>query len=317
MYRRGAIYNKDKEGCEKTSKFCDIFVTKKFNISDALRHIIINTIKENNTGTRVDTIGWKRGRTLTCQEIAAKLPEVIDFYKSLTSTITNLIGTDVTITSLDNPTSCSILVYEKKGDFINWHYDVNYYNGRFFTLIIPITFDKTCTNFKYKYNGNDITVPHDKSILFEGAKLFHMATPMCDGNFRAVLSLQFVTSTKINITNKAFLQIKDNFAYSGLSRKDMFLWLLRVVYLTIYLSFCMYVLVYVTKKYDVIYMCLFAIMLLNWILFKGECLFGFIEKRIIDPSYVMGSQLLQLLSYFYYVFQNLYILKISKYINFR
>ena len=32
------------------------------------------------------------------------------------------------------PTSCCILVYDREGDGIDWHYDVNYYFGRFFTV---------------------------------------------------------------------------------------------------------------------------------------------------------------------------------------
>ena len=45
---------------------------------------------------------------------------------------------------------------------------------------------------------------------------------------------------------------------------------------------------------DKIYIALSIIILLNWILFKGECYISYLYKKMKDPSYVMGSNVLDL-----------------------
>jgi len=68
-------------------------------------------------------------------------------------------------TDLNLPTSCAILIYENEGDWINWHYDYNYYDGRFFTLLIPISNNLTCTEFQFKNDNNEI-----KSVNLQNGK---------------------------------------------------------------------------------------------------------------------------------------------------
>ena len=48
------------------------------------------------------------------------------------------------------------------------------------------------------------------------------------------------------------------------------------------------------KLGDKIYIALFIIILLNWILFKGECYISYLYKKMKDPAYVMGSNVMDL-----------------------
>ena len=111
-----------------------------------------------------------------------------------------------------------MLVYERPGDFINWHYDVNYYAGRFFTLIAPLSDDDTCTTFMYV--GSDglnriIRLEKNTAVLFEGEKVFHMASRICKGQTRVVLSMQFVTDPNVRSDiDSILLDIKDTVAFT-------------------------------------------------------------------------------------------------------
>jgi hypothetical protein len=241
-------------------------------------------------GKRISLIKWKSGRTVTSSELC-KIPGMVDFYESLTKNVGDIVNEKVFTTNYDQSTTCSMLIYEKEGDFINWHYDVNYFRGRFFTLIIPITLEKTCTDFKYKLNGEEYFVEHGKSILFEGEKLFHMASKQCDGKFRAVLALQYVTSNEIDFTKLAFLQTKDSFVYKGFTTRDYAVWLVRLLHTTIYFLFAFYIFVFTTPKYDMLYIILFLIILLNWILFRGECILDYVEKVLMNSSYKIGTSI--------------------------
>jgi hypothetical protein len=172
----------------------------------------------NGEGKRVVIPGWKAGRTISTQSIQKRMLKVYNWYKSLETYIGNTIGESVYTTSDNLPTTCAILIYEDDGDFINWHYDVNYFNGRFFTLLVPVNITNTCTEYVYyDKDGNKQSIQEEqgKAILFEGDKVFHMASPFCNkGQKRIILSVQFSTNPTISWYNNLFMRIKD-IAYIG------------------------------------------------------------------------------------------------------
>lgn len=210
MVHCGAVY-KSRKIVNSGSLFNDI------QIIDIKPVPITESIINPAVGKYVNITGWKAGRTINTQNCIKHYPEVIEYYKSLVPYLSSVIGENVLTTPLDLPTSCAFLIYENEGDFINWHYDVNYYNGRFFTLLLPITLEKT----KYVYMNKEDKAESieftrlDQGILFEGAYVFHMATPLGKNEKRIILSLQYSTDPTINIYNRILMGIKD-FAYNGL-----------------------------------------------------------------------------------------------------
>jgi hypothetical protein len=211
---RNYIFNcKDKP----IDEFCGI---QKINLSapDELKREILNQISKGE-GKRIVVPGWKSGRTIITQTIQKNIPKVYDWYKNLETYIGKIIGEKVYTTPDKFPTTCAVLIYEEEGDFINWHYDVNYFNGRFFTLLIPVNITNTCTEYVYyDKDGNKQGLQEElgKAILFEGDKVFHMASPFCNkGEKRVIISVQFSTDPTISWYNNILIRIKD-YAYIGL-----------------------------------------------------------------------------------------------------
>ena len=249
MYYNGAIYHPSKHSTctssvlgqqEKNTTFCDIAVielpTEGGGIPPILKHNIVSLIK-SGAGKYVSIPRWKGGRTIPTQTCMQQVPDLVHFYHRMTSVVSSHLGVLVTTTPLHLPTSCAILVYEKEGDFINWHYDVNYYRGRFFTLLIPLfyytnTNDITlstessqgtdpnlyCTKFYYRdRDQNDIAIDilGRNSVLFEGEHVFHMASRLCKNEKRAIISMQFVTDDSMGgFMARALMRLKD-IAYVG------------------------------------------------------------------------------------------------------
>lgn len=215
---KGAINYNKLEGCKNIPDkiFCGI---KRIDLSipNLLKDQIIEEVN-SGSGKRVVIPKWKAGRTIATKTVRENLPSLWAWYKSLVPRISQEIGEQVYITQEDLPTTCAILVYEEEGDFINWHYDVNYFKGRFFTLIIPVTFENTCTEYMYYDKNNEIDSlksEYGKSILFEGDKTFHMASKYCNtGHKRVVVSVQFATDPSISFFNNMLMRIKDG-AYIG------------------------------------------------------------------------------------------------------
>lgn len=67
------------------------------------------------------------------------------------------------------------------------------------------------------------------------------------------------------------------------------LWLVRWThFFTLTLSL-LYPLLF-PRSFDAIYMIAVIAMIISWYTFKGECILSYAEKKILDPSYEMGSQ---------------------------
>ena len=160
----------------------------------------------------------KNGITISTQNIQKFCPNLINYYQNkLCDIISNKLNLKLYPTDVRFPTTCAIIIYEKEGDWINWHYDYNYYNGRFFTVLIQITNELTCTEFQLLDDNNNIksiNLVNNNCICFEGNYLYHRASKLCNNQKRVILSCQYVTNNNMSLLNKMRINIKD-FAYTG------------------------------------------------------------------------------------------------------
>jgi len=196
--------------CKKMSKdkFCHI---KKIKLS--IPSYLIDDLLDltKSQGKRIE-IPKKRQRCISLKHLTQYVPEIVEWYKTLPDIISGYIGEKVYITPLSQPNSLCLVIYDKAGDFIDWHFDTNHYNGRFFTLLLPVTFKETCGNYQYKdENEKTITLSleKDEALLFEGDKVFHRGKELCDNQFRVILSCAFTTSQEIPIEEWVFQNIKN------------------------------------------------------------------------------------------------------------
>jgi hypothetical protein len=182
--------------CDADKQFCYI---KKIKLSIPT-HLLAPLERISETeGTRVE-IYKKRQKAVSIQKLNAQLPEIVEWYKTLAPQISEAIGEKVKPTPLKQPNSLSLVVYEKEGDFIDWHFDTNHYNGRFFTLLLPVTTAPTCGNYQYRNANGDtetLYLQQGEAILFEGDRVFHKGKELCKNQRRVVLSCTFTSSHTI------------------------------------------------------------------------------------------------------------------------
>ncbi len=228
------IYGYNSGACKINKKYIcndNFCLYKEFNvflyniIKNEINSLVVNKEiqKRVNIETSPETIfncalPNKKGITISTINIVKYAPNLIKFYQNdLCKLVSKQLKLNLFPTDLNLPTSCALLIYENEGDWINWHYDYNYYDGRFFTLLIPITNNLTCTEFQLKNDNNEIksiNLTNNNSICFEGNYLYHRASKLCKNEKRVILSCQYVTNNNINFINNIRLKIKD-FAYTG------------------------------------------------------------------------------------------------------
>jgi len=206
LFKEFKIYLENKIGLEINSLISNKDIQKRVEIT-TYPETIFNCALPN-----------KKGITISTNNIIKYAPQLINYYQNeLCKKVSQEINLKLYPTDLKFPTSCALLIYENEGDWINWHYDYNYYNGRFFTVLIPITNNITCTEFQFKDSNNDvksINLINNNSVCFEGNYLYHRASKLCNNQKRLILSCQFVTDNNMSLINKIRIKMKD-FAYIG------------------------------------------------------------------------------------------------------
>ncbi|MFZ1325869.1 MAG: hypothetical protein WAT67_07580 [Candidatus Contendobacter sp.] len=166
----------------------------------------------------------KQGGTVAYEDLHRLAPELVAFYQSahLHRLCSTIVGEAVVPTPLHDQSSCSLLVYDRPRDHIGWHYDHNFYNGRHFTVLLPLVNrhleeDRlSSAQLLIRQDGRErvMPTPPNTLIVFEGARVFHKVTRLEADELRIVLSMTFCTHPRASLIKSALRRCKD-VAYFG------------------------------------------------------------------------------------------------------
>ncbi len=197
FFYRTLAYKNFLKDCAPEAPFCHIQKCK-LDMPTELYEPLLTVARQE--GKRVD-IPKKRQKAIRCQTLEVKVPQVVEWYKQLPATVSEIIGEKVMCTPLDEPNSLCLVVYEREGDYIDWHFDTNHYKGRYFTLLVPVSKEPTCGNYQYKDANEqiqDVALERGEAVLFEGDKVFHRGKELCKDQVRVILSCTFCTSQEMD-----------------------------------------------------------------------------------------------------------------------
>jgi hypothetical protein len=167
----------------------------------------------------------KKGGTIAYGTIRKFAPKLAEFYDSSTHrrAVSKIVGADLEPTPPRDESSLSILVYERPGDHIGWHYDHNFYRGRHFTVLLAIEnrgygadgLSASCLMAKFRGMERVIATPPNTLVAFEGARVVHKVTPIGEGERRVVLSMTYCTDPRNSLIREVARRFKDT-AFFGL-----------------------------------------------------------------------------------------------------
>ena len=126
--------------------------------------------------------------------------------------------------SLGDPNAASLLIYSKKGDHINWHYDYsNYYGDRYVVLLTIVNEnakkDGGLSNniFQYNHEGktHDLKMKENSIIVFKGSEILHKSSEIEDNERRILLSMVYcdICQEKKNVFNAIYENTKNYIVY--------------------------------------------------------------------------------------------------------
>jgi len=161
----------------------------------------------------------KKGGTIAYDVIKRDAPALAALYHgdALQSFVSRLVGETVQPTPAHDQSSLSVLIYDRPGDHIGWHYDHNFYRGRHFTILLPVinighdADGRSHARLIAKLGGAEVEVasPPNKLIVFEGARVLHRVTPVRADERRVVVSMTYCVDARISVFGEAARRIKD------------------------------------------------------------------------------------------------------------
>jgi hypothetical protein len=161
----------------------------------------------------------KQGGTVAYETLIGAAPAIVAFYHAagLQDVLARLVGVPIQPTPINDQSSLSVLIYSKPGDHIGWHYDHNFYRGRHFTVLLAIHNAGRAAHglshavLRARLPGREIeiaTAPNTL-VVFEGARVRHMVTPIHEGERRIVLSMTYCTDPRSTWWQGSSRRLKD------------------------------------------------------------------------------------------------------------
>lgn len=115
-----------------------------------------------------------------------------------------------------NELACSLLVYEKPGDRIGYHYDRNHYQGKTFTVLYTVVNDgssslvpssnRTCI---WTDRERCLATQPNSLFIMNGSEVLHSAKPLGDMERRVVLSMVYTTDPSQTLLQAARQRVKN------------------------------------------------------------------------------------------------------------
>ena len=167
----------------------------------------------------------KKGATIGYDVLRNGAPKVTALYHShaCQNFLSRAVERKLGPTPIRDNSSLSVLLYDRPGDHIGWHYDHNFYRGRHFTALIGIenaNHDGSALSgakliVRRGRQDVEIPTPPNTLILFEGAKTLHKVTPIYERERRAMLSMTYCTDPRNSPLQEAARKVKDT-AFFGM-----------------------------------------------------------------------------------------------------
>lgn len=188
-------------------------------------HGVAATVERLSESERSYVPHHKKGGTIAYEILDRHAPLLTSLYRSreFKNLISEIAGVTVQPTPTHDQSSCSVLIYERPGDHIGWHYDHNFYMGRHFTVLVPIvnrgvapgTLSSARLMTRKGSTVAEIATPPNRLVVFEGARVRHKVTPIVDGERRVVWSMTYCTDARNAAWQAVARRVKDT-AFFGL-----------------------------------------------------------------------------------------------------
>lgn len=167
----------------------------------------------------------KKGGSISRFTLDEAAPAFQAFYRSTTfmEFVSGVVGSPLLCCPERDPHSYALYYYTEAGDHIGYHYDTSYYRGRRYTILVGLVDESSCRLECQLYRDDprratqtvSIALKPGMLVVFNGDRLYHRVTPLGAHERRVALTLEYLTSTRMNPLRRFVSNVKDAIAYFG------------------------------------------------------------------------------------------------------
>jgi len=172
--------------------------------------------------------GHKKGGSISAFTLGQKAPVFLRLYTSpaFMDFLSRVVKTRLLLCPDSDPHACALYYYTEPGDHIGFHYDTSYYRGARYTVLLGLVQrSESCRLVAQLYKNDparettELALAYGPGdlVIFNGNKLWHAVTPLGPGEERVVLTMEYVTDQEMALPKRIFSNLKDAFAYFGVS----------------------------------------------------------------------------------------------------
>tara|TARA_B100001094_G_C18053119_1_gene731084 strand:+ start:145 stop:849 length:705 start_codon:yes stop_codon:yes gene_type:complete len=144
--------------------------------------------KLNNNNSKGRKITWKLLPTFLKTKFMTN---------SLLKNTSNIIGEELNFAPETEEYRLFVRLYQDEDDWLNYHYDNNFTNGKRYTVVIPLYYSsKNTSKFVIKnsnYEDEIIDIPIGRAAIYNGSEIYHKITKQTKNQKRLVLIIPLYT----------------------------------------------------------------------------------------------------------------------------
>lgn len=175
---------------------------------------------------RVNVPGFKKSGSISYSLIEQHAPSLFGIYRSpeFLQFIARLVGEKLFLCPESDPHAAALYYYTEAGDRIKNHYDKSFYKGKRFTVLLGMVQDSTHSKLicypgaskkNMKKNPTEVLTHPGTLVVFNGDVLWHEVSALAENERRVILTMEFLTDTRISAVSKIVSDFKDRFLYFG------------------------------------------------------------------------------------------------------
>jgi len=189
-------------------------------------HFLPEVIRCEEHMHRVKIGSFKKSGSVGSDQIQTMAPHLFELYHSawMKRFVEQVVGEPLHACPSSDLHSVALYYYTEPGDHIGVHYDKSFYRGRRYTVLLGLIQDSVqsklvcypgSTKLNRKKNPLDVYTHPGKLVVFDGDSLWHEVTPLGENEKRVILTMEYVTDSRMTLGNKWVSNFKDRLLYFG------------------------------------------------------------------------------------------------------
>lgn len=198
-------------------------------------YVVDNLVAEVDACTpyvnRVNVPGFKKSGSISCQLLQQHAPQLYQLYHNpaFLQFIASIVSEKLFLSPESDPHAAALYYYTEAGDRIKNHYDKSFYKGKRFTVLLGMIQDSVSSKLmcypgaskkNMKKNPMSVYTHPGTLVVFNGDALWHEVTPLAENERRVILTMEFLTDTRISAVSKIVSDFKDRYLYFGKPAKQ-------------------------------------------------------------------------------------------------